>query len=228
MVKRNLLVTFVFSLFVGQSSFSEQVVIKEPENLAFVKKNLIAYHDSGQYNDGISKIIQEALYYLRFRIIENSRSKEPRKLAIVLDIDETSLSNYKDLVELDFGGRASKQSLLGLIEGKDPAINYTKTLFSYAKSHGVKIFFVTGRTESLRTVTEKNLRTEGYKGYEELFMKPNNYQDNSVTPYKTKCRKQIASEGYDIIENIGDQFSDLEGGYADMTFKIPNPYYYIP
>jgi hypothetical protein len=29
-----------------------------------------------------------------------------------------------------------------------------------------------------------------------------------------------------IIVNIGDQ-SDLEGGHAEMTFKVPNPFYFI-
>ncbi len=34
--------------------------------------------------------------------------------------------------------------------------------------------------------------------------------------------------GYDIVANFGDQFSDLYGGYADRTFKVPNPMYYLP
>jgi hypothetical protein len=27
---------------------------------------------------------------------------------------------------------------------------------------------------------------------------------------------------------LGDQFSDLLGGFADKTFKMPNPNYYLP
>jgi hypothetical protein len=27
---------------------------------------------------------------------------------------------------------------------------------------------------------------------------------------------------------MGDQLSDLEGGYAERTFKLPNPFYWIP
>jgi hypothetical protein len=30
-----------------------------------------------------------------------------------------------------------------------------------------------------------------------------------------------------IIANLGDQFSDLAGGYAERTFKLPNPFYSI-
>jgi len=46
--------------------------------------------------------------------------------------------------------------------------------------------------------------------------------------YKSGTRAYIESEGYDIVADFGDQFSDLEGGYADKTFKMPNPNYYLP
>ncbi len=40
--------------------------------------------------------------------------------------------------------------------------------------------------------------------------------------------QQIEAEGYVIIANIGDQTSDLIGGYAEKTFKLPNPLYLAP
>jgi HAD superfamily, subfamily IIIB (Acid phosphatase) len=46
--------------------------------------------------------------------------------------------------------------------------------------------------------------------------------------YKSGTRAYIESLGYDIVGDFGDQFSDLEGGYADKTFKMPNPNYYLP
>lgn len=49
-----------------------------------------------------------------------------------------------------------------------------------------------------------------------------------TTQYKSGTRAYIESQGYDIVANFGDQFSDLEGGYADKTFKMPNPNYYLP
>jgi HAD superfamily, subfamily IIIB (Acid phosphatase) len=30
-------------------------------------------------------------------------------------------------------------------------------------------------------------------------------------------------EGYTIILSVGDQESDLKGGYAERVFKLPNP-----
>jgi len=46
--------------------------------------------------------------------------------------------------------------------------------------------------------------------------------------YKSGTRAYIESKGYDIVGDFGDQFSDLLGGYADKTFKMPNPNYYLP
>ena len=59
-------------------------------------------------------------------------------------------------------------------------------------------------------------------------MKPNNYAQASVVPYKSGARAKIVAMGYDIILNIGDQNSDLAGGYADKDIKLSNPYYLIP
>jgi predicted secreted acid phosphatase len=46
--------------------------------------------------------------------------------------------------------------------------------------------------------------------------------------YKSGTRAYIQSLGYHIVANFGDQFSDLKGGFAKKTFKMPNPNYYLP
>jgi HAD superfamily, subfamily IIIB (Acid phosphatase) len=50
----------------------------------------------------------------------------------------------------------------------------------------------------------------------------------ATIPYKAGTRAYIESKGYDIVADFGDQYSDLYGGYADRTFKLPNPSYYLP
>ncbi|MDQ0403073.1 hypothetical protein J2S50_001622 [Streptomyces sp. DSM 40167] len=30
-----------------------------------------------------------------------------------------------------------------------------------------------------------------------------------------------------IVANVGDQYSDLRGGHADRTYKLPNPTYFV-
>ena len=50
----------------------------------------------------------------------------------------------------------------------------------------------------------------------------------TTTQYKSLTRQYIESQGVDIVANFGDQYSDLNGGFADNTYKIPNPMYYVP
>ena len=62
------------------------------------------------------------------------------------------------------------------------------------------------------------------------FCAPNITAGNScpTIQYKSGTRAYIESQGYDIVANFGDQFSDLLGGFSDKTFKLPNPNYYLP
>ena len=46
--------------------------------------------------------------------------------------------------------------------------------------------------------------------------------------YKSGTRAHIAGEGYSIIADFGDQYSDLLGGNAGHQVKIPSPMYYLP
>jgi acid phosphatase len=48
-----------------------------------------------------------------------------------------------------------------------------------------------------------------------------------VADYKAAARARLAAEGRVIVANIGDQESDLAGGYAERTFKLPGPFYLI-
>ena len=49
----------------------------------------------------------------------------------------------------------------------------------------------------------------------------------SASNHKIAARADIERRGFTIIANIGDQNSDLVGGYAEMTFKLPNPFYFL-
>jgi predicted secreted acid phosphatase len=195
------------------------------ENLSFVKDKYIRYHDSGRYMNDIAAVDHKALQYLKQRV---AKRKPSEKLAIILDIDETSLSNYRDLLKMKFGG-ALEAIDAAENKGDDEAIEQTLELFRYAKNHDIYVFFVTGRYEKYRRATANNLAAAGYAHADGLKMKPNDYPHaNSVIPYKSGARKSVAAEGYTIVMNIGDQQSDLAGGYAEKSFKLPNPYYFIP
>jgi hypothetical protein len=50
-----------------------------------------------------------------------------------------------------------------------------------------------------------------------------------ATIYKSEKRNEMIKEGYRILGNSGDQWSDLLGSSPSVrSFKLPNPMYYIP
>jgi acid phosphatase len=114
------------------------------------------------------------------------------------------------------------------LRGQSTMIPPTMQIFTTAKDRGVTIFFITGRDESQRTATERNLQDTGYTGYERLFMEPTGAHYGSAADFKALQRAQIEAQGYTIIANIGDQPSDLAGGFSQQTYLPPNPFYRIP
>jgi predicted secreted acid phosphatase len=199
----------------------------EPKNLETFKQELRQYHDSGEYSKDIARVNQQALAYLKARVNKDKAKHRNRKLAIVLDIDETALSNYADMAAMNFGGTVHEvEEAEG--KGTDPAIDSTLKLYQYAKNHNISVFFITGRRESYREPTALNLDKVGYKNYDGLYLLPDNYVEQSSSAFKTATRKKIIEQGYNIVLSLSDQKADLKGGFADKAFKLPGPYYMMP
>ncbi|MBS2036561.1 HAD family acid phosphatase [bacterium] len=194
----------------------------EIPNLDLSKRSIRSYHDSGRYAAEVEAVADRARQYLEL----NLPRYQGQKPAIVLDIDETSLTNYSYFDEYDFAyvehfwkewvNRAAATPLPG-----------PQRLFNYARDQKVAVFFLTGRPERDRAATDLNLRRAGYNGYTRLIMRTAGYKGTTGS-FKTWQRQQIIQSGYKIVLNMGDQTSDLEGGYADAVFKVPNPMYYVP
>src|SRR4051812_47496284 len=155
----------------------------------------------------------------------DDRGRGNGRPAIVLDIDETSLSNYSAIVADGFTFGPNSQAEATNEVGK--AIAQTLKVFNDAKARGIAVFFVTGRPESQRAVTEDNLRREGFVGWQGLTLKPVGSTLTTVA-YKSGARAAIEQQGFRIVANVGDQDSDLAGGRADRAFKIPTPFYSPP
>jgi acid phosphatase len=217
-------------------STADSLPLCRPVNLGEYKIQLTRYEESGQYQRDIMAAVAPAAAYLE------QQAGRKGKLAIVLDIDETSLSNWPVIKADDFGFIPQGPcdfSLNGLPAGacgwidwinqaRDQPILPTLKLYREAREYGIAVFFITGRPGPLRRATERNLRAAGYDGWNALTMKSGGYRTESVIAYKTAARRAIAAQGYTIVLNMGDQLSDLTGGYAERTFKVPNPFYYIP
>jgi predicted secreted acid phosphatase len=199
----------------------------EPSNLSQIKNALINYQENGEYQSDLNSQVSKARQYLAQRITENNQKTNKQKLAVVLDIDETTLSNYPFMKQHGFGGTLEEFDN-NLNQQVLPEIKPMKVFYQFAKQNNVAVFFVTGRCPNVKRATISNLKKSGYNHWQEIYFKPQNYQQSSVIPYKASIRKKITNEGYTVVESIGDQDSDLKGGYAEQTFKLPNPFYYIP
>ena len=204
----------------------------QPLNLGQLKNQLYFYACSGAYDRDLNKVAGKAQAYVAMR------AAQVAKPALVLDIDETSLSNLP--VELADDFAYLPQNIPCKRAMKDPCgfdnwveaawakpIDGTLALFNLAKAHHVSVFFITGRHENQEDVTVKNLKAAGYEEWAGLTLRPQG-DNRSVIAYKFAAREKIAEQGFTIIANVGDQHSDLAGGYAERAYKLPNPFYYIP
>ena len=112
-----------------------------------------------------------------------------------------------------------------LLAADEPPIQPVLDLYMNALKKNIAVFFITGRDQTLAEATAQNLHAAGYQSWSGLEFRPDNTPSST---YKTAARAKIAQQGYSIIASIGDQESDLIGGFSLRTFKLPNPYYYIP
>ncbi|HWN79167.1 MAG TPA: HAD family acid phosphatase [Bradyrhizobium sp.] len=202
-----------------------------PLNLGTIKKLLLDYH-AKYYNDDVAAVFESAKKFIEQNA---ARSKRP---ALVLDIDETSLTNWPNLAADDFGFIADGSCDVlpagpcgfnrWILKSSAEAIEPARKLFEAAKLNGVAVIFITGRPDKQRDATILNLDHAGFGGWTELRTRPDR-DDRTVQEYKTAERIKVETEpeSYTIIANIGDQMSDIDGGHGGCTFKVPNPFYFI-
>ena len=213
-------VFFTCAILIQTKSFAE------PQNLSLLKSNVQSYHDSGEYEAELSKVAANADAYIMKRANVNSKLSVPQKLALVLDIDETSISNYNNMLQHDFSGNFSviEKSFLNT---KAVPIRPILALYNDALKHHVAVFFITGRPEKYKESTIASLSFAGYHDWTNLYLKPDNYHEKSIVQFKSQMRTSLEKQGYTVIASIGDQWSDLQGGAAEHVYKLPNPYYFI-
>ncbi|HWC24516.1 MAG TPA: HAD family acid phosphatase [Flexivirga sp.] len=179
----------------------------------------------------------------RLKALYNQSARQGKQPAIVFDADDTTLMTY-DMEDgaMHFNFDPALQDVW--VQGeKFPATPAMVTFVQAAQDAGFTIFGLTGRNDDQKAATVGNLQKVGYSGftsdrfYTKWTGKGESQQPSYITCATAKCttveykagtRKHIESMGYDIALNVGDQFSDLQGGYADHTLKLPNPTYYLP
>lgn len=153
------------------------------------------------------------------------------KDAWVFDIDETLLSNLPYYADHGFGLEVfdSVEFNKWVAKAMAPAIEPSLRLYEEVLSLGFKVFLLTGRSEYQRDVTVQNLMNVGFMNWDKLILRDTDDHGKLATIYKSEKRAEMMEEGFRILGNSGDQWSDLLGSSMSVrSFKLPNPMYYIP
>jgi hypothetical protein len=117
-------------------------VAGEPGNLDAVKQHLKNYHDCGEANCYTPQLERQADIAIQFLNSSVANAKQGEKLALVLDVDETSLSNWQVETHDDFGYIPNDSNWCEALKcGK--AISSTLRIFLLANGCGVKKFIAT-------------------------------------------------------------------------------------
>jgi acid phosphatase len=198
------------------------------ENLDTLKDLAKQYHactcKCGCYAKDLDLQAERATTFLKRKA---ARVKTGEKMAVVLDIDETSLSNWDEMEKAGFA--YEKDVFNAWVEsGKAPAIGGLLRIVKEAQRLGMDVFFLTGRPESQRAATERNLHNAGYDGWKELILRKKGQESSTALTYKSNERARLVASGYEIVLNVGDQWSDLKGTpEAEYSVKYPDPFYFL-
>jgi len=199
-------------------------------SLPEVQAQIDEYIDSGRYESEFAAVVAGAGAWLE------ERAPVANRPAIVLDIDETSLSNWpayrvNGWSRIVGGSCDLQQGPCGIhawqAMGSSAALQPTLALVNRARKLDVAVFFISARSSEIREATERNLHEQGYV-WDGVVLMPAGMRVDHASAFKAPERRRLADSGYTIILNMGDQQSDLEGGYAERTFKLPNPVYVLP
>ncbi|MFB7600906.1 HAD family acid phosphatase [Streptomyces sp. NPDC056160] len=236
----------------GQSTVNST---HEPYNIGQLTKDIDTYYGTTPDADGVYQASADSPYAkdlaridaaARRQIDKAARAAQHghrgKKPAVVFDIDDTLLLSLDYEKKNNYGYNGTTWA--AYVDKADrPEVFGSPELVRYAAKKGVAVFYNSGLSEAQRSAAVQNLKKVGADvnldaGH--MFLKdaanPPAYLSGCAAPGAWKCttvqfksgtRKHIESLGYDIVANFGDQYSDLEGGYADRTYKLPNPTYFV-
>jgi predicted secreted acid phosphatase len=237
---------------IAASQTSDPTVLpaSEPPNFAITRYRLQDYFDcatqaSCYWADLDAQTVRAQAELDRLLTAHHASTPDAartQKLAIVLDIDETSLSSYCEEFREDFGYIPSLFETWIVSPEASIPIPGTLRLYKHALASGVAVFFITGRpgpgTPNDQTAaTAHNLEAAGYRSWTGLTLHGSAYSTHDTATYKSEVRASILDRGYAILLNLGDQWSDLREASdikahpstrAEISVKLPNPFYDLP
>jgi hypothetical protein len=171
---------------------------------------------------------------------ERQHRKDGTRLALVMDIDDTTLSSYCEMKAESFGYIAPMFDAWVVSPQAAVAIPGALRLFRDAKAQNIAVFFITGRPGKQiagsphapadeTSATKRNLQAAGFAGWSGLALRDGAENGMATIAYKSRERQKIVAMHYKILMSVGDQWSDLLGTPgAEISVKLPNPFYFIP
>jgi predicted secreted acid phosphatase len=225
----------------------------EPYNIGLLVKDIDTYYGTTLDSNGVYQASPDSPYAMDLARIDSAAKKyidqaarkahhRGEKPAVVFDIDDTLLLSLDYEKKTNYTYNSASWAAY-VAQADRPAVFGTPELVEYAESKGVEVFYNSGLKESQRASAVENLKKVGVDvnlDADHVFLKdaanPPAYLSDCATAgawncttvqYKSGTREHIEDLGYDIVANFGDQYSDLEGGYADKTYKLPNPTYFV-
>ena len=220
-------------------------------NIDSVKKTIATYYGdpgtgisnkvSSPYISEMNKIVARLTWELK--PLYQAAIRRHEKPALVFDTDDTTLWTYDmEVGDMHFNFNPAEQDVW--VQGQRfPATPAMVAFVNKAAAMGFTVFGLTGRNDDQKAATVANLKKDGYKAFApHRFYTKWTDVGSSVQPsyihcaavscttveYKAGTRAHIERLGYTIVENFGDQYSDLQGGHAQRSVKLPNPTYYLP
>jgi predicted secreted acid phosphatase len=216
-------------------------------NVDSVKSTLRAYYNApaGVANKTSSRYINQ-VHAIENQMLKALPAVHAPNAAVVFDVDDTLLWTY-DYTDATSHFNYDPTTNAAAVTAGFPAVPGMPQLLQTLDSRGYAIYGITGRPAAQEPDTITNLTDKGFTavGGTALFNSVNLYTKDSTPPlyedctvdglpacstveYKAFTRQHIATaDSKDVVMNVGDQWSDLQGGYADDYTKIPNPAYFL-
>lgn len=130
----------------------------------------------------------------------DERAVDSDRLAVNLDIDNTSLATYYD---------------------RGQAVRAVLRFARNAEEDGVAVLFNTGRVVGDGRIARARRQLVA-AGYPVTRMCGRSSVDEPLADSKQRCRQRFVDEGYTIIANVGNRSTDFTGGDYERAFRLPS------
>lgn len=190
---------------------------------------------SGEYRASVYQVYNTAKD--RFMIEKKNNKNKKKKLAVIVDIDETVLNNmYTQTEYIREGTNYSHEEWDAWAKAeKATAMPGAVEFVNFIYKNGGEVFYLTNRKEAEREVTLSNLLKEN-------FIADNEHLILKIGESSKERRRQEIEKKYNVIIYIGDDLNDfidsgktaeekrqkideLRNEFGRKYFIIPNPVY---